>query len=392
MTSRESLPQRLLAGLRRLDAALAGKAKGGAGRQAALSGDPVAGPARLRRKLAFGAAARAEVWQLLADVVSAGVPIERTLELLIAEYRRSGRKGRALVLAEMRAGVGDGNAGERLAPYVSASERLVIEGLGSRKAGTVFGSAARLVRNRLALRKAMSGALAMPLLLVAGLVGIVMFFGLELLPALALVIDLDAIGGWQGWVVQGMLAFSANPGRVAGVLGGLAVAVIASMQLWTGQGRALADRFPPWSLMRLQAGIGFLFAVIEAGRAGTAVTPALLERMARATGRYEASRIRAMLPHLERTDNLGTAALEAGQGFPNDEMALVLQALWNREDGIDRAGDFVERRLEQVESAVKASMAVLNAMLMAAVAAALAAGLFIILPVVEQIMTSMGGV
>ena len=381
--------RRFQAWLRRLDAALVGKPEDG---RAVLSGDPVRGPARLWRKAVFGASARAEVWQLVADVVASQVPLDRTVETLIAGYLRTGRRGRALVLAEMRVGIGNGNAGERLAPYISASERLIIEGLGSRAATTVFGSAARLVRNRLALRKAMSGALAMPLLLVAGLIGLVMFFGLQLLPALGEVIDLRSLPGWQGLAVQGMLAFSANPGRVAAVLGGLVVVVAISMRVWTGPGRSFADRFPPWSLMRLQAGTGFLFAVIEAGRTGTAVTPALLERMARSTGRYEASRIRAMIPHLGRTENLGTAALEAGQGFPNDEMALVLEALWNQEGGIANAGDFVERRLEQVESTVKARMAVLNVTLMGAVAAAMVAGLLIVVPVVDEMMTSLGGV
>ena len=391
MTGRVPNRPGLMARLRRLDAALT-PGKGKPSGKTTLSGDPVSWPARFRRKLAFGATVRADVWQLIADVVAAGISIDVTVETLIEGYLRSGRKGRALVLAEMRAGLLAGNAGARLVPYVSPAERLPLGGLGSQEAEVVFDSTARLLRNRLALRKAMSGAMAMPLLLIAGLVGIFMFFGLELLPALSEVIDLETIGGWQGWIVGGTLAFSANPERVALVLGGLVAGILVSMRIWTGPGRAFADRLPPWSLMRLQAGTGFLFAVIEAGRTGTAVTPALLERMAKATGRYEASRIRALIPGLERTGNLGTAALEAGQGFPGDDIALVLRVLWNREDGIEKAGGFLERRLERIESVVRARMAVLNALLLAAVAGALVAMMFVTLPIVDGIMTSVGGI
>ena len=379
-----------ITGLRRLDAALTPGAGAKSG-QATLSGDPVAGPALLLRKAAFGPVARADTWQLLADIVQAGPKLDETVEMLIKGCLRTGRRSRALVLAEMRTGLRNGNFGERLAPYVSAAERLVLEGIGSREADKVLAGAARLVRNRMALRKAMQGAMAMPLLLFSGVIAIAIFIGLQLLPALAKVIDLDAIPGWQGWVVQGILAFSANPERVGAILGSVGVAIGVSTRLWTGPGRVFADRFPPWSLVRLQAGTGFLFAVIEAGRAGAAVTPALLERMAKAGGRYEASRIRALMPGLQRTGNLGTAALDAGQGFPDDELALVLQALWNRDDGVESAGDFVERRLERIESAVRARMAVLNAVLMATVAAALVIGLLVVVPVVDEMMSSLGG-
>ena len=387
MTGGQLFLQRILAGLRRLDEAVAGEE---ARVRAPLSGDPVGPLGRLLRRLRFGAQVRAQVWQLVADMVDAGVSLDETVAALAQGFRSAGRKGRALVFAELSAGIQDGNAGARLAPYVSSPERLILEGLGGQDAGKVFGSAARLLRNRLAVRKAMSGAMAMPLLLVSGLLGMVVFFGLQLLPALSQVIDLDEIKGWQGLMVKGVLAFSANPLRLAFILGGLVAGTVLAMRFWTGPGRIAADRFPPFSLMRLQAGTGFLFAVIEHGRHGTGVTPDLLEDMAKASGRYEASRIRAMIAPFERTSNLGSAALEAGQGFPNDEMALVMECLWNSAGGIDRAGDFLERRLAQVESDVKARTAVLNVVLLVGCTAAFLALISVALPIVDLIEKSMG--
>lgn len=389
MAERTQILPRLLAWLRRLDAALSGKGEAGPGGQVPISGDRPVFIARLWRGLFFGTARRAEIWQLLADVAKAGVHTDRAVATLILASRRAGRTGMAQVLAEMHVGLSDNDAAGRLAPYVSSPERLLVGGLGKQKAAAVFDGAARLLRNRMAQRKALVGAIAMPLLLFAGLVAMMLFFGLQLLPAFAELVDFGTLPPLQGAVVAVTMAMSGNPLALVWGIAGIAAALVALMRLWTGPGRAVADRFPPFSVMRLQAGTGFLFALAEYGRAGVAITPGLLEEMARDTGRYEASRILALVTHLERTDNLGTAALEAGQGFPDDELALILQVLWNEEDGVKRAGEFLERRLERIEDNVKAKMAVLNAVLMALIAAAMLALMSIALPLADQLNAAM---
>ena len=350
-----------------------------------LSGDPVSRPLRMIRAHSFGTAIRADVWQLLADVTGSGVALDEAIETLIDGYLRTGKKGRALVLAEMLGGLQTGDPSTRLAPYTSPSERLILEGLGNQDANRVFTSAARLLRNRLAMRKALTEAIAMPILLTISLFALILFFGIELLPALGEIVDFPSLPPVQAITVSVTLALSDNPTRLL-LWGAVGIAVvIALMRYWTGAGRTFADRFPPFSVMRLQAGTGFLFSIIEYGRNGTAINARLLHRMAEVTGRYEASRIRALSEPLEQTGNLGTAALNAGQGFPDDALAVVLEALWNREGGIDTSGEFLERRLEQIESAVNARMAVLNAVLITLVAIVLVLLMSIMMPVFDQI-------
>ncbi len=377
--------QRVLAGFRRMDAAIARSLGRGAGAQGPVSGDSVRLPERLRRGLAFGTAAREETWQLLADVTETGVDLDEALGTMVETCRRRRRMARALVLAEMAAGQRGGNLESRLAPYVSAPERLLLAGMESQKAAAVFHGTARLLRNRMAMQKAVVQAVAMPILLFAGLLAMVLFFGRYLLPALGEIVDFDTLPGVQGATVRVTLALSENPLALAWWIAGFMAALFALMRLWTGPGRALADRLPPFSVMRLQAGTGFLFSICEYGRAGVDVTPALLERMASATGRYEASRILALVGPFGRTNNLGEAALEAGQGFPDDEMASVLAVLWPRKKGIENSGKFLERRLERVEDGVRARMAVLNVILLTLVAGVLGLLLSILLPIFQQL-------
>ena len=377
--------QRVLAGFRRMDAAIARSLGRGAGDHAPLSGDPVWLPERLRRGLAFGTAAREETWQLLADVTETGVELDEALGTMVETCRRRRRMARALVLAEMAAGDRGGNLDVRLAPYVSAPERLLLAGMESQKAAAIFHGTARLLRNRMAMQKAVVQAVAMPILLFAGLLAMVLFFGRYLLPALGEIVDFDTLPGVQGVTVRVTLALSEDPLALAWWIAGFMAALLALMRLWTGPGRALADKIPPFSVMRLQAGTGFLFSICEYGRARVDVTPALLKRMASATGRYEASRILALVEPFERTNNLGEAALEAGQGFPDDEMASVLAVLWPRKGGIENSGKFLERRLERIEDGVRARMAVLNIVLLTLVAGTLGLLLSILLPIFEQL-------
>ena len=355
-----------------------------------LSGDSVSRSLQIYRGLSFGIAARADIWQLLSDITSSDVALDEAVNALIGGYIRTGKKNRALVLAEMLGGLQSGDISARLAPYTSASERLILEGLGNQDASRVFTSAARLLRNRLAMRKALIDAIAMPALLVASLFALILFFGIELLPALGDIVDFDSLPYIQAVTVDISLTLSSNPLQMFIWVGVFFTAVYMIMRLWTGSGRSFADRFPPFSVMRMQAGIGFLFSVIEYGRNGTAITAQLLERMAKITGRYEASRIRALCAPLQETDNLGTAGLVAGQGFPDDALTVVIEVLWNREDGINTCGEFLERRLLQIEESVKARMAVLNAILITLVAVVLVLLMSVMLPVFEQINSGPG--
>ena len=355
------------------------------------SAAPAGWPVRSWRRLGFGVSRRVEVWQLLADALEgSGEDLGQMMEAVAEGYALQRRGTVAAVLLEIRAGLSGGDISARMAPYCTPAERILFDGIGRTGAGTVFRSASRLLRCQAAMRKAVLDAVALPALLLCGLLGLVMFFGLSLLPALAQVVDLDALTGLQGWTVRVTRAFAANPFGVVAWTGAAAGALALLMRWWTGPGRTWADRVPPFSLMRLQVGAGFLFAVIECGRGGQQVNTDLLERMADVAGPYGRSRIRAVARCYARAGgNLGDAALMAGQGFPAMELSAVLRTLWNRPGGIARCGDVLERWLGRTEDSVRARMAATNIVLLALAAAALLALMSIALPVIDQINQGM---
>ena len=352
-----------------------------------LAGRPARGVSRVWRRALFGPATRAEVWQLLADVLEgSGEDLGRMMEAVAEGYAVQGRKTVAAVILEIRAGLGAGAVDERVRPYCGGPERILFGGIRKQKAGKVFMSAARVLQSQLAMRKAVLGAIGLPALLVAGFVGLLFFFGLQLLPALSGIIAFETLPPFQGWIVRSTLAFAADPlVSVAWIVGGVA-ALLAAMRWWTGPGRSVADRLPPFSLVRLQTGAGFLFAIVEYGRSGQAVNTELIERMAAVAGPYGRSRILALARcYAAAGGNLGEAAALAGQGFPAPELSAVLRTLWNKPKGFDAIGNVLERWLGRIEDSVKAKMALVNVVLMALIAAAMVSLMSIALPIFDQI-------
>ncbi len=352
---------------------------------------PSTGVPPLLRRLAFGKATRAEAWQLLADVTAGGGDLGRYMETVAEGYRLQGRPWVAAALLDIRGGLSTGDMAERIRPYGGQAETVLFEALGRRDASGILAGAARVLRMELRIRRAVQGAVALPVLLAAGLLGLVMFFGLELLPALSEVTDLDRLPQPQAAVTAVTMALTRHPWAIPAAALAAIAAFGALMRLWTGPGRTLADRFPPFSLMRLAAGAGFVFSAVEYGRAGQAVSTGLLERMAAAAPPYARSRIRAVAAQMVPAhSNLGDAALRAGQGFPAPELSTVLRALWTETGGIGRVAAFLERWLEGVEDRIRSRMALLNAALMAAIAVALVLLMSVALPIADMISQGAG--
>ena len=167
----------------------------------AVPGLAVSKPVLLWRRLFFTKAVRGDVWQLLADILEGGSDISRTLEAMAEAYRAQGKPVVATVLTDLRAAIPRRRFAERIADYCGPAERLILQGYGEADTARIFGSAARLVRMELAMRSAIVNAVALPVVLVVGLIGIVFLFGLKLYPALEQIADFETLPVFQQWVI-----------------------------------------------------------------------------------------------------------------------------------------------------------------------------------------------
>ncbi|WP_419738606.1 hypothetical protein [Ruegeria sp.] len=342
---------------------------------------------RLMRRLAFTRSVRAETWQLLADVLAeGGTDLVEALEALAGAYRARGRPTIAAVLEDLRASIARNRFEERLADYTGADEQIVFQGYRQVEIARVMRGAARILQMQIAIRTAIVNAVALPILLLTGLIGLLFLFGLQLYPALTGIVDLDTLPRFHQHVIALVSGFTARPWIPVVALAAMAGGLAWALPNWAGRGRVLADRMPPFALARLMAGAGFLFATVEAGRAGQGITTRFFRDMAARSRPYARSRIGRIADMFERGGlNLGTACRLAEQGFPAPELGPILEMLWNRQGGIEKTAGFLDRWLARIETTIKVRMVLLNAVLLAFIATAMLVLMSVALPIVDQI-------
>lgn len=322
-------------------------------------------------RLSFGPKTREDTWRLLADLVAADQSLSKALETTARAAERRGSHQRAFILRDIEAGIARAQVYDRIAQYVKGSEALVFKSIGKTDPEGVFRAAAKLAAQQNQLKSALRSALAMPTMLLV-LMGVIAYMmGSQLFPAM------ESIGSTDDWPVIAKIMsvatkwFVGNVEWVVAPIAMLAILVAWLMPNWTGKSRKYVDRFVPFSLYKLQQGTAFTFTVIELGRMGQTLNPALLDEMSDGATPYLTSRIQAISAEL-RTQSFGTSLDSTGYEFPTGDLIEVCMALDSTPGWIARFSQFLDRWLEQLEQRIKEQIAVLNFLLMILIAVILA--------------------
>jgi len=319
----------------------------------------------------FGAKVREDTWRILADLIAADQPLTKALESTARAAERRGRHQQAYILRDIEAGVGRSQVHARIAQYVKGAEALVFKSIGRSDPEGVFRAAAKLAAQQNQLKSALRSALAQPTILLF-MVGVIAYMmGSQLFPAMEQTTDSDE------WPLIAQVMSTATKwfvGHIEWVLIPVVILFVLIAWLlpnWTGKSRKYVDRFVPFSLYKLQQGTAFTFTVIELGRMGQNLNPALLDGMADNATPYLASRIRAVSVEL-KTQSFGTALHKTGYEFPTGDLIEFCMALDGTNGWIERFSTFLDRWLEQLEQRIKEQIAVLNFCLMILIAVILA--------------------
>jgi type II secretory pathway component PulF len=322
-------------------------------------------------RLYFGAKVREDTWRLLADLVAADQLLTKALETSARVAENSGRHQKAYILRDIETGVGRAQVQARIAQYVKGAEALVFKSIGKTQPESVFRAAAKLAAQQGQLTTALRSALALPVMLLV-LVGVISYMmGSQLFPAM------ESIGSSADWPLIARIMSTVTKWFVNNVWWVVASIVVLIgfvawlLPNWTGRGRKYADRYAPFSLYRLQQGTAFTFTVIELGRMGQLLGPALLKDMAYGASPYLASRLNAIAAEL-KTQSFGTSLDRTGLEFPTSDLIQICIALEGASGWIDRFSKFLDRWLEQLEQRIKEQIAALNFLLMILIAVILA--------------------
>ena len=178
----------------------------------------------------------------------------------------------------------------------------------------------RVVEGTQRIRRAMTSAIAYPLFLLALTFGIIIMVGVYLVPPLRDVAGNDIV--WRGsarslvWLSDVSMQYW----YVALVGFASLIAVIwVSLPNWSGRMRAVFDKFPPWSVYKIQVSVGWLMSLAAMVSAGVTI-PDAMRMLADNANRYLRRILDAALHHIANGDNLGVALTHTKRNFPDSEI------------------------------------------------------------------------
>ena len=204
------------------------------------------------------------------------------------------------------------------------------------------------------IKRAMVGAIAYPLFLLALTFGIIIMVGVYLVPPLADVAGTDMI--WRGTAASliWLSEFAIKYWYGFMLVFGCAIGVIwVSLSHWTGPLRRVFDKLPPWNIYKIQVSVGWLMSLSSMVAAGVTI-PDAMRMLADNSNRYLRSILDSTLRHIANGDNLGMALANTGRDFPNAELIGDL-AIYADMNGFDTnltrvANDYLDESVRKMES------------------------------------------
>ena len=335
---------------------------------------------------AFTREHRIAVWLLCADLLESGFEIEHVLPVVAEVNRVAGRTTVGKLVDGLIPALESGRFREAVGQVAPPAEAMVFAAFGRADAVEVFRSAARIaqVRDRLAL--VLRRNLAGPVLLTLVTVGLLYGAGAGFVPALEALAPIDT---WpvEAQLVGGFcLGFVEHIGVIAAVFVVAVIGVAWAAGSWAGAGRRIADRFVPFSLVRLVTGLSFVLCVVESMRAGLDLDAELFEDLAQGTTPYTRSRILAIGRRMEESGRLGRSMQETGHGFPAPELIPVIAALDGKEGWVERVGKFIDRWVERSEQVVEEGALVVNRALTTVVVLIISGASFVLFGVIQELI------
>lgn len=315
-------------------------------------------------RFSFNAKARERIYRKIGSFLRNGVSLPDTLRVIYRHSTDDGKKPNdpvAQVIKQWIDRVSNGESfGRAVTGWVPAGDRIVIE------AGEAAGSLAEALNNAMfiqqsakKIKSAIIAGIAYPLVLIIMGIGLLVIFGLRIVPAFA---DIMPREKWTGTpATMGKVADFVQTGLFPTIM---AICVVIGIMLWSlprwvGRYRVKADKYIPWSLYRLNMGAGFMLSVSALVKAGVQV-PEILRILMRGAPPWYYERVSETLKHVNNGINLGEALHKTGMKFPDEETVKDLRA-YAGFDNFDETLEALGRQwVEESVDKVKSQMSVLK--------------------------------
>lgn len=277
----------------------------------------------LSRRMDFSLAKRTRLYTKLMRAAHNDRDPQMTFRAMLKRFRRQGDRRRhiyKLWLDNLEAGQ---RINEVMAPYIPASERMMIAaGEENGRIADGFREALFVAQTGKQIRGALIKALAYPVLLLLIQAAVLVIASYQLVPVLEGLLSVDR---WPP-IAQGFHALTSNlrSWGFAWIAAGFAAVtlIFKTLPTWRGNARAWLDHhLPPWSIYREVQSSNFLVAMAALVKEGASVDVAMKSLMRVATP-WLAAHLQRMVRGLERGETPGVAIRT---GLLDDETAGDLE-------------------------------------------------------------------
>lgn len=334
----------------------------------------LANPARrpdlfMRRlaRLRLTASVREALYREMAALMRTGLSRMQVCTLLLKVKSKEGKDRLnpvGVMMADVRLRLQNGAMlAEAMRDWIPPDDVMIFEaGENSDEFADQLEEYCDVMKARGAMRRAVFGGLAYPVVLVAVLFLVLKMFAGRLFPQIASILPPEqwtGAGRWLanlGWFAQNWIDW-------------LALFLVLSLAFilwllprWTRGGRKIADRFPIFSTYRMVTGISFLLSLSGLLRGGMPVVRAL-ERIRQYASPYVRHRVGLVHQRMLNGYGLGTAISDTNTGWPDPEINMSIKVFGESQDVSLHLSRLSRDWMNMTVGKIDRQMAVLKALL-----------------------------
>lgn len=320
-------------------------------------------------KVQFSGKKRAEFYDQVISMRKSG---RSNLDAVAMAWRVASYDGRkkddgiAIIYKDIERRLRDGQGfGAAMRPWVPPSESSVIEAMeSSDNFASAFESYLALDTRRRAIIGSAIGSMMYPAFLFVAAYGILMYFGLSVMPLLDAVYPMEKWTG-SGAVLRYVAIFAREYALVTtlGLAACLAI-VMFSLPRWSGMGRKFADRLPIYSTYKSFTGINFLVGMAALTQGGLTTLRAV-DKLRKGNTRYVQARLDRIRRNVRNGAKLGSAMMNSEyRNWPDKKMNMSLKIYEDTNDLSQSMMRMSDMWLKQSEKTISSSVGALRVVAM----------------------------
>ncbi len=309
--------------------------------------------------IAFSTSSRIDFYQEVEDLLEVDVDILTAYMEVAKGHRELGLLGRSKydIINAWHDDLSRGSVAS-MKKHVTAGEFLILSTLPETTDPTKILEEARKLATKLgAISKTIIVNLMLPVVNLSLFLGVSYYAGAELIPAFDKLIPINEWPLSSYLTAQYCLFIHEHILQILLFLLIIGVVIKYSLTNWIGFGRVKADGYFPYSIYKINSGVGLIIGLASLMKSGAGRDDSkTLHTLARHSSAYTKSRVKSISRKMEAGYNIGEAMLFSSQNYPDRNVIRQIKLISGKEGFEDRLSKIADRWSDRSVEVIKAKM------------------------------------